>query len=120
MARKSKDSRSPRNRLSQDFLQHFAEDFASNGVAVIKALREESPARYAELAGKLIMTAEEPDDDNSFSSCKTMNDIGKKLLKSVGVDEPSEEQISRALEANDNFVARLEEIAQGATNGRDS
>ena len=65
MARKqqsSRDSRSPRDRLSADLLQNFAEDFAANGVAVIQALREKSPEKYAALAATLIAQAEEPSE----------------------------------------------------------
>jgi hypothetical protein len=96
--------------LSQDLLQNFAADFATNGVEVIQKLREESPARYAELAGKLIMNAEEPSNE-SFAGAKSMDEIGAKLLKTVGLEEPTKRQIAAAIKANDQFIARLERIA---------
>ena|SRR5262249_54381662 len=125
MARKpqsSKDSRSPRDRLSADFLQSFAEDFALNGVEVIKALREKSPERYAELAGKLIMQAQEPDGELDFNSCQNMQDIGEKLLRTVGLEQPTKRQVAAVIKAHDQFVAKLERIAgvakDDAANGK--
>jgi hypothetical protein len=47
-----------------------------------------------------------------------MQDIGRKLLQSVGFASPDDASIQAAIEANDAFVARLEEIgrkAQGLT-----
>lgn len=112
MARKpqSRDARSPRDRLSRDFLQNFAEDFALNGIAVIKALREKSPERYAELAAKVIMQAEEPDDE-SLKNAQSMEEIGRRLLKTVGVGEPTKRQIAAAIKINDKFVKGLERLA---------
>ena len=114
MARKpqqSRDSRSPRDRLSQDLLQNFAADFAANGIEVIKALREKSPERYAELAGKLIMSAEEPSDELNFAGAKSMDEVGEKLLKSVGCEKPTARMIKAAVKANDQFTKRLVRIA---------
>jgi hypothetical protein len=45
------------------------------------------------------------------SSAESMNDIGRLLLQSVGAQTPSQEQITLAVQANNDFVARLEEIA---------
>jgi len=53
-----------------------------------------------------------------FSSANSMQDIGRKLLQSVGFASPDDASIQAAIEANDAFVARLEEIgrkAQGLT-----
>jgi hypothetical protein len=47
---------------------------------------------------------------NSFKDAQSMNDIGERLLRSVGLASPSQEAISAAIAANDAFVARLEEI----------
>jgi hypothetical protein len=47
----------------------------------------------------------------SFKDAKDINDIGKRLLISVGLREPSDEAVSLAIEANNAFVARLEQIA---------
>jgi hypothetical protein len=39
-----------------------------------------------------------------------MQDIGKKLLQSVGYASPSDADIALAIQANDVFIARLERI----------
>ena len=46
-----------------------------------------------------------------------MQDIGRKLLQSVGLASPDAVSVAAAIEANDAFIARLEAIrdqAQGA------
>lgn len=45
------------------------------------------------------------------SSAKSMNDIGKLLLESVGATSPSQTQINLAVEANNQFIEKLEQIA---------
>src|SRR5262249_6286496 len=44
------------------------------------------------------------------SKANSMQDIGRMLLQSVGFASPDDASISLAIEANDAFVARLEEI----------
>jgi hypothetical protein len=48
---------------------------------------------------------------HSFKDAGSMQDIGRRLLISVGLREPSDEAVSLAIEANNAFVARLEQIA---------
>src|SRR5262249_21352355 len=53
-----------------------------------------------------------------FSQASSMEDIGRKLLQSVGFKEPDDVSIAAAIEANDAFIARLQAIrdtAQGLT-----
>jgi 3-methyladenine DNA glycosylase/8-oxoguanine DNA glycosylase len=47
---------------------------------------------------------------HSFKDAQSMTDIGERLLRSVGLPSPSAEAINEAIQANDAFVARLEEI----------
>jgi hypothetical protein len=47
---------------------------------------------------------------HSFKEAKSMHDIGKRLLISVGLAQPTSEAINAAIEANNDFVARLEAI----------
>jgi hypothetical protein len=57
-----------------------------------------------------------------FSSANSMQDIGRKLLQSVGFASPDDVSVQAAIEANDEFIARLERIrdaAQGLTIGQD-
>jgi len=108
---KAESPRSPRDRLSQDFLRDLAAGWAANGQAAGKAMREKSPERYVETAGKAIATAEEPSDELDLSNAKDMQEIGRKLLKAVGCENPSARQIKAAVKANDAFVDKLEKIA---------
>jgi hypothetical protein len=43
-----------------------------------------------------------------------MQDIGRKLLQSIGFASPDEASIQAAIEANDVFVERLEAIRDAA------
>jgi hypothetical protein len=47
---------------------------------------------------------------HSFKDAQSMSDIGERLLRSVGLAEPSQPAIREAIQANDQFVARLEAI----------
>jgi hypothetical protein len=46
-------------------------------------MRESSPERYCELAGKLIMTAEPPSEPSDFSTANSMQDIPIKMAMST-------------------------------------
>jgi hypothetical protein len=51
-----------------------------------------------------------------------MQDIGRKLLQSIGFKEPDDVSIQAAIEANNAFIERLEAIrneAQGLTIDQD-
>jgi hypothetical protein len=113
MPRKPSPQGTPRLRLSASFLESLERDFEKNKDAVIEALRKESPRAYAELLGSLVVTADPP-EGGGLGDCKSMTDIGRRLLKSVGLAEPDEAAIQAAIEANDTFVARLQAIAQAA------
>jgi len=62
-------------------------------------------------------------DDNDisnidFTKARNMQDIGRKLLQSVGFASPDDVSIQAAIEANDAFIDRLQQIrdsAQGLT-----
>src|SRR5262252_4202976 len=49
-----------------------------------------------------------------FSQASSMEDIGRKLLQSVGFDEPDDVSIKEAMEANDEFIKELERIRNAA------
>jgi Terminase small subunit len=49
-----------------------------------------------------------------FSTANSMYEIGRKLLQSVGFASPDDVSVKAAIEANDAFVARLEEIRDKA------
>jgi len=52
-----------------------------------------------------------------FKQAKSMQDVGRKLLQSVGFASPDDVSIQAAIEANDAFIERLEAI-RGAAQGR--
>jgi len=114
MARKPKTAEpSLRDKLSAHFLEAFEADFAAHGADVIEALRNKSPDKYADIAARLIAATEPPSD--GFESAQTMQEIGLRLLKSVGCPEgvATDDMIARAVELNDQFVADLTQVAQG-------
>ena len=47
----------------------------------------------------------------SFKNAQSMHDVGRKLLLTVGMQNPDDRSIEQAIEANDTFVARLGQIA---------
>jgi hypothetical protein len=49
-----------------------------------------------------------------FNSAQSLQDIGRKLLQSVGFREPDDLSIQAAIEANDAFIKRLEAIRDAA------
>ena len=49
-----------------------------------------------------------------FSQASSMEDIGRKLLQSVGFKEPDDVSIADAVEANDAFVDQLQQIRDRA------
>jgi hypothetical protein len=118
MARKQKSGEpSLRERLSQSFLEALTADFAANGPAVIEKMRSTHPERYAELAAKLILSAEPPEKKEGFASDTSMEAVGRRLLKSVGLIEPDDAAIAAAIEANEAFIAKLESIRDRAPFG---
>ena len=99
---------SPLTRLSANFMAALDQDFQENGPEAIRVLREEFPAKYSEIASRLIMTESA---GNEIGQAQTMEEIARGLLRTVGVEAPSKRQIAAASKANDQFVAKLERIA---------
>jgi len=109
------ESPSTRNRLSGAFIEALAEQWREHGDEILDGLRKENPSKLAEIIAKLVAISEPPLDDTfDFKNATSMQDIGKKLLMSVGFEEPDEASIQRAIEANDRFVEQLEAIRDAA------
>jgi len=109
------ESPSTRNRLSGAFIEALAEQWREHGDEILDGLRKENPSKLAEIIAKLVAISEPPLDDTlDFKNATSMQDIGKKLLMSVGFEEPDEASIQRAIEANDRFVGQLEAIRDAA------
>jgi len=95
--------------LRERAMQALDTDFKLHGEDAIKQLRETRPDRYVELAAR---PTDLPAD--GFEQCKDKRDIGIKLLQSIGFRDPDEDSIQSALAANDEFIARLQQIHQCA------
>src|SRR5262245_20742309 len=69
-------------------LRHFGTDFKEHGADALKNVRETNPEKYLELSTKLLplIMALRP-GASEFADCQSMEDIGMKLLKSVGLEE---------------------------------
>jgi hypothetical protein len=59
------------------------------------------------------ITDDEP-NKLDFKTAKSMQDLGRMLLQSVGLREPDDVSIQAAIEANDAFIAALEAIRDKA------
>ena len=64
---------------------------------------------------KVFHRVDEPNGKQvDFNSAQSMQDIGRKLLQSIGFKEPDDVSIKAAIEANNAFIAQLEAIAEQA------
>jgi hypothetical protein len=103
-----------RQKLTADFVVALQADWDEHGKEIIVALRTKAPTKYAEIISRLAMPEPMP-PPSDFPQCKSVDDIGRKLLEEVGVAEVAmtDDMIARAIEANEAFIARLQEIAEG-------
>jgi hypothetical protein len=108
--RKPKSDPSLLDQLSAP-LKDIVADFKENGAAALEAVRQRSPEKYIELSAKLLPFIVSLNPGSDFSGCKSMEDIGTRLLQSVGINDPSAAQIAEAVRANDQFIARLQGIS---------
>jgi len=52
--------------------------------------------------------------EQDYNAAKSMTDIGRKLLQSIGFSEPDDLSIRAAIEANDRFIDELQAIQRRA------
>ena len=94
-------------------LRDCVADIKAHGAEKLKQLHD-NPQKYLELSIRLIelIASLRTESGLDFKSAKSMEEIGTKLLKSVGMDEHiiSPEMIEAAIEANNAFIAQLEAI----------
>jgi hypothetical protein len=115
MAPKSKKIK-PETKLLDELsapLRAFVTDFKTHGANTLELLREKNPDKYVEQGIKLIgLIATLKTEPSGFHNTKSMQDIGRELLKSVGCDEDwmTDGVIEEVIEANDVFIAKLEAI----------
>jgi hypothetical protein len=111
---------SPRAKLSAAFLEALEADFREYGKSVIETMRLKDPTKYAELAARMIAATEaQPTDD--LRSARSMEEIGRALLKKVGMSEDliTDARIEEAVAANSRFMTALEQIAALAQTNED-
>jgi hypothetical protein len=63
---------------------------------------------------KILNLTDEQPRKIDFKQAKSMQDVGRKLLQSVGFSQPDDASIQAAIEANDAFIERLEAIRNAA------
>src|SRR5262245_23487215 len=113
-------------------LQAIAAETADKCVQELNQLRKDAHsdkaygAAVAAVMGKakiLNLTVDQPPNTSvDLTTANSMQDIARKLLQSIGFSSPDDASIAAAIEANDTFVRRLEEIsatAQGLTIDQD-
>lgn len=108
----------------------FTRDTIANRMALASRIAEEdrnpnalygAEQAIAKLYG-LVTDKAELTNKIDFSQANSMQDIGRKLLQSIGFKEPDDVSIQAAIEANDAFIERLEAIrdeARGLTIDQD-
>jgi hypothetical protein len=101
-----------RDKLSKNFLEALEADFREYGKDVIEQMRTKDPTRYAELAGKMIMTTEPREP--SLENARNMREVAAALLKSVGFVDPDDHSIEQAIQLNNKFIDDLQNIYQCA------
>ena len=98
-------------------LRDFVADFKLHGKRALEQVRMDSPSKYLELASKLaaLVAALKP-AQSAFHDANSMQNIGRKLLQSVGADDVTltDDQIAQAVACNDAFIAKLEAIRDRA------
>jgi hypothetical protein len=93
-------------------LKDIVADFKENGAAALESVRARNPEKYLELATKLLPLIVQLNPAGSdFSGRRSMQDSSTKLLLSVGITDPTDEQIADAIKANDDFIKRLQGIS---------
>jgi terminase small subunit-like protein len=68
----------------------------------------------AEVRGIVVKNVNLNTNAIDFAQAQSMQDIGRKLLESIGFSSPDDISIAAAIEANDTFIAALEAIRDGA------
>jgi hypothetical protein len=107
---------SKRDKLSSAFVEALEKDWAEHGSEVIQQIRLDNPVKYGELIARLVPMDANLSSANDFSTCETMEDLGKMLLKqATGIDDHAitPNMIEAAIAMHDDFVMRLGKLAEG-------
>jgi hypothetical protein len=98
-------------------LRDFVKDFQAHGKSVLEQVPERSPEKYLELSTKLAaLVATLKVEPDGFAQCKSMPEVGIKLLQSVGCPEDliTGEMVEDAIKENDRFVEQFVAIRDRA------
>jgi len=95
--------------LRERAMQALDKHFKVHGEDAIQKLCETRPDRYVELATRPADVA-----TDEYAGCNSHEDIARKLLQSVGFQEPDDASIQAAIECRDLFIAQLEAIRDRA------
>ena len=68
----------------------------------------------AEVRGIIVKNGNPNPNKIDFNSAQALQEIGRKLLQSVGFSEPDDVSVARAVELNDTFIDGLQQIYQDA------
>jgi len=68
----------------------------------------------AEVRGIIVKNGNPNPNKIDFNSAQSLQEIGRKLLQSVGFSEPDDVSVARAVELNDTFIDGLQQIYQDA------
>jgi hypothetical protein len=104
------DQPSALDSLASRVAEALAKDWAEHGDEVIVRIREEDPVEYRKLIVRLVPQDALVPAPGAYADCNSMADIGRRLLEQVGVIDPSEDQVARAVQVNNEFMGKLEAI----------
>src|SRR5262245_65168503 len=108
--RKAKEP-SLRDKLHESFMRDLEADYQKNGATAIEEMRLKSPEKYIDACVKLIASSEPRPD--GFEQAESLQELGRKLLKSVGLENEeamTEDMIQTAIAAQDEYVAQADGI----------
>jgi hypothetical protein len=108
-----------RDRLSEKFDADLLADYELEGRKAIAEARAKAPEKYLDTVSRRIAAVEPK--TGGYEDCKTKEDLGRALLKSVGAtdDEITEDMITEALKLNDECVDQLLAIKAAAAAAED-
>jgi len=89
---------SARDKLSADFTKRLEEKWRQCGDDVLDAASKESPTKFAEMVARLVSSTEPK--EGGYDDCNSSAEIARKLLQAVGLPDPDDASIERAIEAH--------------------
>ena len=104
-----------------EFKDRFTRNTLANRMALASKIAEEDRNPSAIAANELgiaklfgLLNDTQQHSQTDLTQCRSMAEIGTKLLQSVGLPEPDDASVQLAIKANDTFIRTLEQIAAQA------